>query len=334
MRSVAPEPVMRNRRRPDSNGAHSLNRGSSGKRQLENAFRSVSHGGNRLWLSGLIPDGGFPMHLFRALAIQFVSWIVAVFALRYTVSPPAGVVAIVVMQAGIAAAFALAMKAPRWWVLIHLLFSPMVVAARALDIAPGWYLLAFLALSAVFWSTFRTRVPLFLTNRATARALLQALPQDRAIHLVDLGCGTGELLRRLAMSRPDCRFTGVENAPLPWLIARLRNRHLPNVTVLRSDLWSLPLGPFDLVYAFLSPVPMPQLGRKAATELRPDAQLIANSFEIPGLRPDRVIDGDPAARTLYVYTFAGRRGKNGRPVREMEPVSVAVPADGPHLIAE
>lgn len=274
------------------------------------------------------------MHLLRALAIQLVSWIVALFALRYTVSPPAGLGAVVIMQAGIAAAFALALKTPRWWVAIHLLFSPLVVLARSLGIAPAWYLLAFLALSAVFWSTFRSRVPLFLTNRATARALLQALPQERTIHLVDLGCGTGELLRRLAMSRPDCRFTGVENAPLPWLIARFRNRHLPNVTIRRTDLWSVPLGQFDVVYAFLSPVPMPQLGRKAAVELRPDAQLIANSFEIPGVKADRVIDSDPAARALYVYTFAGRRGRNGRAVREMEPVSPAVPADGPRLIAE
>ncbi len=280
------------------------------------------------------PHGGLAMHLFRALAIQLVSWIVAVFALRYTVTPPAGIGAIVVMQAGIAAAFALTLKAPRWWVVIHLLFSPLVVGARMLDIAPAWYLFAFLLLSAVFWSTFRSRVPLFLTNQATARALLQALPQERAIHLVDLGCGTGELLRRLAMSRPDCRFTGVENAPLPWLIARWRNRHLPNVTIRRDDLWSVPLGQFDIVYAFLSPVPMPRLGRKAALEMRADGQLIANSFEIPGMAADRVIDGDPAARALYVYTFAGRRGKNGRPVAEMEPVSAAVPADGARLIAE
>jgi hypothetical protein len=274
------------------------------------------------------------MHLFRALTIQFVAWIVAIFALRYTVTPPAGIVSIVIMQAGIAGAFALASRAPRWWVIIHLLFSPLIIAARALDVAPVWYLFAFLALSAVFWSTFRSRVPLFLTNQATARALLQALPQERAVHLVDLGCGTGELLRRLAMSRPDCRFTGVENAPLPWLIARLRNRNLDNVTIRRDDLWSLPLGGFDVVYAFLSPVPMPRLGRKAALEMRRDALLIANSFEIPGLSADTVIDGEPGARALYLYTFAGRHGKNDRKVAEMAPVSPAVPAAASGLLAE
>lgn len=274
------------------------------------------------------------MHLFRALTIQFVAWVVAIFALRYTVSPPAGLTAIVIMQAGIAGAFALATRAPRWWVAIHLLFSPLVVGARALGIAPAWYLFAFLGLSAVFWSTFRTRVPLFLTNKATARALLQALPPERAIHLVDLGCGTGELLRRLAMSRPDCRFTGVENAPLPWLIARLRNRHLDNVSILRDDLWSVHLGQFDVIYAFLSPVPMPRLGRKAALEMRPDAQLIANSFEIPGLHADRVVDDDPSARALFLYTFAARRGKNGRAVGEMAPDSAVLPDDGSALVAE
>lgn len=280
------------------------------------------------------------MHLFRALTVQSIAWAIAAFALLYTVTPPAGLAAVVVMQGGVAAALALAMGAPRWWVTIHLLFSPLVVGARALDIAPTWYLLAFLALSAIFWSTFRTRVPLFLTNQATARALLLTLPQDRPIHLVDLGCGTGSLLRRLAMSRPDCRFTGIENAPLPWLIAYLRNRHLRNVTIRRDDLWAAHLGHFDIVYAFLSPVPMPKLGRKAALEMRPDALLIANSFEIPGLHADRVVDGEPGARELYVYSFSCRRGK-GRPATpaSMEPIPesaqipAAVPGDADGLIA-
>ncbi|AOF81975.1 methyltransferase small domain protein [Methyloversatilis sp. RAC08] len=277
------------------------------------------------------------MHLFRALTVQFIAWAVAVFALLYTVSPPAGLTAVVIMQGGIAAALALAMGAPRWWVIIHLLFSPLVVGARALDIAPAWYLFAFIALSAIFWSTFRTRVPLFLTNRATARALLLTLPQDKPIHLVDLGCGTGSLLRRLAMSRPDCRFTGIENAPLPWLIAHLRNRHLPNVTIRRADLWSAHLGHFDVVYAFLSPVPMPKLGRKAALEMRPGALLIANSFEIPGLSADRIVEGEPGARELYVYSFACRRSNNEPAATganaELAPVPAALPGDAGGLVA-
>ena len=48
-----------------------------------------------------------------------------------------------------AAAFALTLKAPRWWVVIHLLFSPLVVGARMLDIAPTWYLFAFLLLGVI-----------------------------------------------------------------------------------------------------------------------------------------------------------------------------------------
>jgi hypothetical protein len=42
----------------------------------------------------------------------------------------------------------------------------------------------------------------------------------------------------------------------------LRNRHLRNVTIRRDDLWSAHLGHFDIVYAFLSPVPMPKLGKQ------------------------------------------------------------------------
>lgn len=247
------------------------------------------------------------MHLLRALMIQAVSWAVALFALRYTVSQPPGLTVIAIMQGGIAGGLALAMRLPRWWIVIHLLFSPMLIWARMLSLPPWVYLACFTLMALVFWSTFRSRVPLFMTNRATARTLLRLLPRERAVSLVDLGCGTGSLLRFLAQSRPDCRFVGVENAPLPYLIARWRARALSNCEIRRQDLWSVPLADFDFAYAFLSPVPMPKLARKAALELDAHTLFISNSFPMPGLHPVREIEARRGTRTLYLYRFDGRR---------------------------
>ncbi|MCZ7653094.1 MAG: class I SAM-dependent methyltransferase [Rhodocyclaceae bacterium] len=64
-------------------------------------------------------------------------------------------------------------------------------------------------------------MPLFLSSRATADALIGLLPWQPGLRVIDLGAGTGMLLRRLAQARPEARFTGVEHAPLPYLAARL-----------------------------------------------------------------------------------------------------------------
>ncbi|MDD5250286.1 MAG: class I SAM-dependent methyltransferase [Rhodocyclaceae bacterium] len=209
--------------------------------------------------------------------------------------------AVAAVQGACAALTAYKLEAPPWWLAIHFAFAPLVVAASSLAVAPGWYLAAFVALLLVFWRTDKSRVPLFLTN-ATAAAAVAALLPARPCHVVDLGCGNGGLLRRLARARPDCEFFGLEHAPLPWLWARLTTLNRPNVTIRYGDFWALHLGLFDVVYAFLSPAPMPRLWQKAAAEMKPDSLLVSNSFAVPDVAPDATAAvGDRRATRLYVY---------------------------------
>lgn len=205
------------------------------------------------------------------------------------------------LQGAIAAMISLRLRAPYWWQPIHLGFLPLVVAVQQLDIAPGWFLAAFVLLLLVFWRTDRSRVPLYLTNRATAAALLKLLPATPC-RILDLGCGDGGLLRRLAAARPDCRFTGIEHAPLTSLLARLRNADRHNVTVRRGDFWQEPLQGHAVVYAFLSPAPMLELWSKARAEMAPDALLVSNSFAVPGIEPaGTVAVADRRNTRLFLY---------------------------------
>lgn len=191
--------------------------------------------------------------------------------------------------------------APKWWLPIHCAFLPAVVLASRLDIAPSWYLAAFILLLLVYWRTDQSRVPLYLSNAATARALVQLLPTTPC-HVADLGCGHGGLLRRLARARPDATFLGVEHAPLPWLWGKLTSRTLPNLRIRYGDFWNIPLDPYDVVYAFLSPVPMPSLIHKAHAEMRPGMLLISNTFAVPGEATERVVEvADRRATRLYCY---------------------------------
>ena len=197
------------------------------------------------------------------------------------------------------------LRGPVWWLPIHLGFMPLAVLALGLGL-PSWIWLAgFVLLLLIFWRTDRSRVPLYLTNAPASETLAGLLPA-RPIALIDLGCGDGGLLRRLARARPDCRFVGFEHAPLTWAWAWLGCRSLPNVEIRFGDFWSHPLGGYEVVYAFLSPVPMQRLWTKAKAEMQADALLVSNSFGVPGIQPECTAEVADGRRTCFhCYRPAG-----------------------------
>lgn len=249
------------------------------------------------------PDILMPPAL-KALLAQLIG-----FALAFALARGglvAGLWPIVATQAAGAAVAAATLRCARWWLPIHLGFVPLLVGAQGLGLHPAWYLAAFIALVLVYWTSFRTQVPLYLSNRRTAAAVADLLPAQPA-RVLDIGAGTGALLRTLARARPDCHFTGVEVAPATWLIGRLLAAGQPNIDSRRGDIFAHAWQDYDVVYAFLSPVPMPLVWQKAAAELRPGALLVSNSFAVPGREPDFVVDvADRRHTQLYGYRIPPR----------------------------
>ena len=96
----------------------------------------------------------------------------------------------------------------------------------------------------------------------------------------------------------------IRDRPYAW--ARISCRQLPNIEIRYGDFWSQPLGDYGLVYAFLSPDPMPRLWDKAGIEMKPGALLVSNSFAVPGAAPTKTIDvGDGRRTQLHCYDPAG-----------------------------
>jgi hypothetical protein len=217
---------------------------------------------------------------------------------------------LIALLAGVlAAALSRVFGLERWWVLIQLLFAPAAVLLLALQLNRWVYLGTFIALLLVYWSTFRTRVPLYLSGprvwRAVQDLLPEALPGTR-LRVIDLGSGLAGLLISLAEARRDGEFFGVELAPLPAFISRLRIawRRLPNCHISWGSYWPLDLARYDVVFAFLSPVPMGELWRKARSEMRAGSLFISSSFEVPGESAQQVISVDDARGTrLHVWTM-------------------------------
>jgi hypothetical protein len=238
----------------------------------------------------------------KALAAQLLAWLLVAAGCIVLGRPPAASLPLAAIQGALAAGIGALLRSERWWIAIHLAFSPALVAALRLDLPPAVPLAVLAGLTFVFWTTFRGEVPLFLSSRASADAVLGLLPQTAGLSVIDLGAGTGGLLRRLAQARPDARFTGVEHAPLPWLVACLNARGLANLAIRRGDLWRQPLGAHDFVYAFLSPRAMPRLWQKARAEMRPGTLLVSSSFPVPAIVPEQVVEvPDRHGTRLYCY---------------------------------
>lgn len=210
---------------------------------------------------------------------------------------------VVLLQGALAALIGWHLGLSRWWSWINFAFLPALFVALQIGL-PGWvYLLGFVVLLLVNWNSLREQVPLYLTGRRAQQQLQQLLSErEPPLRVIDLGCGTAGTLLELARRFPRGQFVGVETAPLVFLCAWLRCLMQDNCQIRYISLWQVDLAPFDIVYGFLSPVPMPRLWAKAQAEMRPGSWLISNSFEIPGVPADRLLDVSEGRQTsLFLW---------------------------------
>lgn len=183
---------------------------------------------------------------------------------------------------------------PSWWRWINLGFLPLVVLFSTFQIAPGWYLAGLTLLLATSWGALSSRVPLYLSSDQASAEIARRLPRRPGPRVIDLGCGTGGPLAHLARLRPDAELHGIDAAPFSWLVSRLRLVGAARIRL--GSLWGVDLSGYDLVYAYLSPEPMARLWEKARREMRPGSVFISNTFAIPGVEPDEVVELNDLSR--------------------------------------
>ncbi|CAN5241150.1 hypothetical protein BH11PSE11_BH11PSE11_17290 [soil metagenome] len=227
----------------------------------------------------------------QALLIQFISLpisFLAIYAVLHFAGLHASLITASLLQGVIASLISRVRKLAPWWWLIQFLFPIALVTMLAFDLPPLIFLGAFLVLLSLYWTTFRTQVPFYPSGTPTWNAVAELLPGDRPIQLIDIGSGLGGLIIHLAGRRPDCVFTGIEVAPLPWLASVLRARmsRLPRdrARFIRGDYYGLDFSQYDVVFAYLSPAAMPALWQKALREMRPGSLLLSYEFPIPDVK--------------------------------------------------
>ena len=206
----------------------------------------------------------------------------------------------VLLQAVLAVFLSRSLELGPHWVFMQAALPFLVRAFWGAPIPPWVYLALFLGLALVFGGGLFTRVPLYHASQDAWVKLADLVPVRPGLRFVDLGCGFGGPVAHLAKARPDGVFFGVEASPFTWLVAWLRCALLPNAHVRLGSLWRVDLAGFDMVYAFLSPVPMPALWAKVRREMKPGSRFASHSFEVPSETPHRVIPvkGREGARLL------------------------------------
>jgi len=244
-----------------------------------------------------------------ALLLQFAACVLAFSGVRL-LGLPLSLLSFALLCGLLAAGLSYFAGLARWWLLIQLGFAPALVLMLTLNIPPGYFLAAFLIMLAVYWSTFRTQVPLYLSSHKVWNALESLLPElqpGKSFRFIDLGSGLGGVLTYLARIRPDGHYTGVESAPLPLLWSWLRIRPYPNCSVHWGSIWdeALPachLAQYDMVFAYLSPVPMERLWHKAHAEMRPGTVFVSSTFTVPDQSPHQTVQVDDLHHsTLLVW---------------------------------
>lgn len=246
-----------------------------------------------------VSKGAWPPLLQAALQQLVAGGVAATLALLLSASLGWGVMT----AAAFAGLLAWVSSLPRWWLPLQLFFWPALAFMHALALPSVIYLLLFAGLLLVYGSVIFSRVPLYLSSQKAWDAVAEWLPAERNFRFLDLGCGMGGILHYLDRRFPFGMFEGVETAPLPFFVSWLRSRlQDAQFRVRYQDMWSTDLSGYDVVYAYLSPQPMPRLWEKVKQEMRPGSVFISNTFCVPEELPHETVElHDMSRSTLYLW---------------------------------
>jgi len=134
-------------------------------------------------------------------------------------------------------------------------------------------------------STGISAVPVLPWTRHQALSLLIKFhPPHAVLHVADLGCGWGGMIRKLHKAYPKAKIVGYETSPFPYILSKIRfSMAGKNVQILNDDFFKADLSQNDVVFCYLSPKHMelkPQL-----LNLKAGSLIVSCSFPITGWTP-------------------------------------------------
>lgn len=215
---------------------------------------------------------------------------------------------ILLVQTGVTIAFSLLASLPVWWLLINAIFPLAVNYALELNLPPTTFMYGLLLLTSIYWSVFLTRVPYYPSSDRAREAVELYLTASNGGHFLDIGSGTGGVCLRLCKGKSNYTITGIEIAPMPWLISWLRGQWVgAHCVFIRGSYHKHSLKKYSAIFAYLSPAAMEDLWEKASAEMMPGAILISCEFNAPGLPASGSLKNNSGASALYIWEMDSDR---------------------------
>lgn len=238
------------------------------------------------------------LQVLAFLSVVFLQNILAAFSLVVSFWLAA------VLQGMIAAWLARQIRLASWWAPIEFLFPILSVLVLRLDLPPWVFLLGFVAMLVLYWSTYRTQVPYYPSRVSVRSVVAQYVVDKPRKRFVDIGSGMGGVVLHVAQSHLECESHGIELAPGPWFLSCLRAwLSGSHAKFYRRDYRDIDLGQYDVVFAYLSPAAMPSLWEQAKRQMHSGSLLLSYEFLIPNTTPDLEILPERGAESLYGWNM-------------------------------
>jgi len=239
--------------------------------------------------------------IIELIALFISGLIYSLLSVYYLLSAPY----FLLLQATLALGLSWLVKADVWWRYIHLGFPLLAGAVYYLHLPNAFYLVGFVLSLALFWTTYASQVPFYPSRPIVCQAVVDLLPDQQAIKLIDIGSGMGGLCLKVALAKPEAQVTGIEIAPLPYLVSSLRAYFTQSRVRFKLGSYNaLNFADYDVVFAYLSPAAMTSLWCKAQAEMREQTILLSYEFEIQNVRPDRVIPTSSGEPAIFLYRMS------------------------------
>ncbi len=136
------------------------------------------------------------------------------------------------------------------------------------------------------------------------KAVSQLIDESSTGTVVDLGCGWGNLVIRLARRYPQRQVIGYELSLLPWLTTKIIRKclGLKNLTLYKQDFYKADFYEASLLICYLEPKAMHKIEKKLAEQPGKVNYLISNNFALPTWTPVKVIRlNDFYKSPVYIY---------------------------------
>ncbi|MEB3267066.1 MAG: class I SAM-dependent methyltransferase [Leptolyngbya sp.] len=127
--------------------------------------------------------------------------------------------------------------------------------------------------------------------QAVHQRLLTTVTLPAQAQVLELGCGTGKLLQRLAAAYPDCRGMGLDFSPRMVAMAQTRNRYGDRLSFRQGSVDQIPAAPhsYDGIFCSISflhyPDPVAVLA-EVRRVLKPTGQFYLADYRPPPWQPE------------------------------------------------